>query len=166
LNGNIKSRRVKSFKKYLCSLFSMFSWIQRSFRQQYWVLILRISNCRLGHDHSLCWVQVTNLFGRAFELFGVNVVPNLFHILPVLDYSMLHWILDTQQASHLLRFLANVLCILVTFCNTGHQGYVFRSSNAIICEFYWESMKSLANWIYITRTGKTSWAALRQRIQL
>lgn len=81
--------RIKDNSTYLCHLFSICFWVQRSFRQQDWV------------------------FFRCYTKFIVEgVMPNLFHVIPVGHNTMLNGVLQGKYTSLRLCFITNIAVFL------------------------------------------------------
>ncbi|KAL0911663.1 hypothetical protein M5K25_019818 [Dendrobium thyrsiflorum] len=103
LNGNIHGRHIESLEHYLCHLFSVCLGIERSFSQQYRVL----------------------LRGNT-EFIVEGVMPNLFHIIPVAYNSMFNGIFQGKDTSFGLGFISHISILLA---HANHDTSVTRSAN-------------------------------------
>merc|ERR1719153_1024464 len=103
LNGNIHGRHVEGLEHDLGHLLTVSFWVERSLSQK------------------------DRLFLRGnTELIVKGVVPNLLHIIPVSDDSMLHWVLEGKNTSLGLSLISNIGILL---SHTNHHTLVAGTSN-------------------------------------
>merc|ERR1712119_93274 len=103
LNGNIHGRHIEGLKHDLSHLLTV----------------------SLGVEWSLS--EEDGLFLRSnTELIVEGVVPDLLHVIPVGDDSMLHWILESEDTSLGLSLISNIGILL---SHTNHRTLVTRTSN-------------------------------------
>merc|ERR1711892_924893 len=103
LDGNIHSRHVEGFKHDLCHLLTVSLGVKRSLSQEDGLLLR--SNT---------------------ELIIEGVVPDLLHIIPVGDDSMLNGVLEGKDTSLGLCFISNISVFL---SHTDHHSLVAGASN-------------------------------------
>jgi len=102
LNGNIHSRGGKSFKHDLGHLFSVCFWVQWGFGQKNGVL-----------------------FWGNSKLIVESMMPNLLHVIPRGDNSVLNGVRQFQNTTFALCFISNVGILLG---HTNHRGSMLGSS--------------------------------------
>merc|ERR1740123_777873 len=102
LYGNIHSRGGKSFKHDLGHLFSVCFWVQWGFGQKNGVL-----------------------FWGNSKLIVESMMPNLLHVIPRGDNSVLNGVRQFQNTTFALCFISNVGILL---SHTNHRGSMLGSS--------------------------------------
>merc|ERR1719341_3243876 len=103
LDGNIHGGHVEGLKHDLCHLLTVSLGVEGSFSQE------------------------DGLFLRGnTELVVEGVVPDLFHVIPVGDDSMLNRVLEGEDTSLGLCFISNIGILL---SHTDHHSLVARTSN-------------------------------------
>ena len=65
------------------------------------------------------------LIGRGSQFIVVAVVPNQLHIIPVIDDSVVNWVVDLEDSLSGLGFFSNV----VFFVDPWHDAIVFGLAN-------------------------------------
>jgi hypothetical protein len=97
LHRYIQSRHIKSFEKYFGHFFSVFSGIQWGFGQQNWMLSSvqeTIRKVKKIEYRKTFLLAIKNLFRIRVQLaFGIQMLPYLFDVVPVLHNTVFHGIL-------------------------------------------------------------------------
>merc|ERR1712215_244611 len=103
LDGNIHGRHVKGFKHDLSHLLTISLRVEWSFSKE------------------------DRLFLRGYTEFIVEgMMPDLFHVIPVGDDSMLHWVLEGKNTSLGLSLISNIGIFL---SHTNHHTLMARTTN-------------------------------------
>merc|ERR1719153_193623 len=103
LDGNIHGRHVEGFKHDLSHLLTVSLWVKWSLSEE------------------------DRLFLRSnTELIVEGVVPDLLHIIPVGDDSMLNWVLESENTSLGLSLISNIGILL---SHTDHHTLVARTAD-------------------------------------
>merc|ERR1711872_608308 len=103
LDGNIHGRHVEGLKHDLSHLLTVGLWVKGSFSEE------------------------DGLFLRSnTELIVEGVVPDLLHIIPVGNDSMLNWVLEGKDTSLGLSFISNIGILLT---HTNHHTLVAGTAN-------------------------------------
>merc|ERR1719452_269564 len=103
LDGDIHGGHVEGLKHDLCHLLTVSLWVKGSFSQEDWLL----------------------LRGNT-ELVVEGVVPDLFHIIPVGDDSVLNGVLEGKDTSLGLCLISNIGILL---SHTDHHTLVTGTAN-------------------------------------
>merc|ERR1712106_718762 len=103
LDGDIHGGHVEGFEHDLGHLLTVSLWVEGSFSQEYG-LFLRSNT----------------------ELIIEGVVPDLLHVIPVGDDSMLYRVLEGEDTSLGLCLISNIGILL---SHTNHHTLVVRTSN-------------------------------------
>lgn len=109
LHGDEEGRNVEGLKENLCSLLPVLAGVEGGFGEQHRMLwrkgrITCISRRRSVRRVTLGSAKgAAHLLGESLQLlFGVNILPDPLHVVPVLHYTMLHRVPHRQQAPVLL----------------------------------------------------------------
>ena len=113
LNGNVEGGHVESFKHDLGHLFTVGFRVQRGF----------------GAENRV-------FFRGNTQLIVEGVMPNLLHVVPVGDDTVFDWVLQSQNTSLRLRFIANIRILLA---HADHDTLMTGTSNN-----RWENLYDLA----------------------
>merc|ERR1719261_287324 len=103
LDGNVHGWGVEGFEHDLGHLFSVSLWVERGLGEEDWVL-----------------------FWGNTEFVVEGVVPDLFHVVPVGHDAVLNWVLEGQDTTLGLGFVANVRVLLA---HADHDTLVTWTSN-------------------------------------
>lgn len=100
LNTHVEARHVEYFEHYLGHFLPVFFWIK-------WCL---------GHENRM-------LLRGDFQFTIEGMMPNLFHVIPICNNSVINWMTESEHAPLLHSLFADVDLVLVqTDHNTGYLG--------------------------------------------
>jgi len=103
LDSNVELRNVEVLKEDLDHSFSVFLWVSWGF----------------GEESSLI------IWGDT-KLFIVAMMPDLFHVVPIVDDTMFNWIVELENTSLLLSFFTDIAVLLL---GGGDNRFLFRITN-------------------------------------
>ncbi|KAF7803677.1 cytochrome b-c1 complex subunit 6 [Senna tora] len=103
MDGNIHSRHIESLKHDLGHLLSVGLGVEWCLSKKYWVF-----------------------FRGNTKLIVECVMPNLLHVIPIADYTMLYGILQGENTSFRLGFITNISILLA---HPNHNTSVARPPN-------------------------------------
>ena len=103
MDGNVHGGNIEGLEHDLGHLFSVDLGVKRGLSQENWVLIWGDS-----------------------KLYVESVVPDLLHIIPVLDDTVLNWVRDLENTSLLLSLVSEILVLAL---NTDENVEVLGSSD-------------------------------------
>ena len=111
LDRNIEARNIEGLKHNLSHSLSILLRIKRSLCHEHWMLLRRNS-----------------------QLVSKHVMPNLFHIFPILNDALINWRLNIEDTSLLHRLFpdinfsriqSNNWCSLLCWPSNNHRLYTF-----------------------------------------
>lgn len=109
LHGDEEGRNVEGLEENLCSLLPVLAGVEGGFGEQHRMLWRKDRITCISRRQCVRRVTSSNAKGAAHLLreslqllFGVNILPDPLHVVPVLHYTVLHRVPHRQQAPVLL----------------------------------------------------------------